>query len=168
MWAIRLHFEGGDPVAVLALASGASHIFADLTQLRCPEKSWDRRAREVVNLSSKEYFDVLRAPSNFLKHADRDPDATLRWKVQDTEALMMAAVMNAGELDGLSAAASVFQLWYIAKHRAIFSPSFEIGDRAVEIFPGLAAMSPSEQRALGLRRLLEFLAELTAEDERRR
>jgi hypothetical protein len=163
--AIRLHFEGDDPVAVLGLAGGPARIFADLIEHRAPERSWDRRASEVVKISTAEYFRVLREPSNFLKHADKDPDAVLRWEVQDTEALMMTAVMNAAELDLLSPDASVYQLWYIAKHRRIFSRTFEVGERALNTFPGIANMSPAEQRAAGLRRLQEFHAELAAEGE---
>jgi hypothetical protein len=163
--AIRLHFEGDDPVAVLGLAGGPSRIFADLIEHRAPERSWDRRASAVVKLSMGQYFQVLREPANFLKHADKDPDGVLRWKIEDTEALMMAAIMNAGELDLLSPTASVYQLWYIAKHRNIFSDGFHVGDRAAEVFPGMTQMSDAQQRAAGMRRLLEFKIELEEEDE---
>jgi hypothetical protein len=43
---------------------------------------------------------------------------------------MTAAVMNAAELDHLSPSACVFQFWYIAKHRNIFSSDFEPAVRA--------------------------------------
>lgn len=153
--AIRLHFESDDPVAVATLAGAAAMIFADLVQHRCPEKSWDARAQAVVNLAPKEYFGIFRKPQNFLKHAKGDPDDTFRGSIADTEALMMTAVMNAGELDGLSTAASVFQLWYIAKHRDIFSPEFEPAIAAAVLFPGLDQMLAKEQRLLGARRLQE-------------
>ena len=161
--AIRLHFEGDDPVAVLALTGGATRIFADLIEHRNLERSWDRRAREVVGLSKAEYFRALRDPTNFLKHADDDPDEVLHWSVEDTEALMITAVMNAVELDDLSPTSVVYQFWYVAKHRHIFSPTFEAGNRATDIFPGIQQMSVAEQRAAGLRRLYKFQADLAAD-----
>jgi hypothetical protein len=116
-----------------------------------------------VNLAPKDYFGLFRKPQNFLKHAKDDPDGTFRGSIADTEALLMAAVMNAGELDGLSPAASLFQLWYIAKYRSIFAPDFEPGIRAVELFPGMGQMTATEQRAFGARRLREEYEQIAHE-----
>lgn len=161
--AIRLHFEGDDPLAVVTLAGAAATVFTDLVEHRCPERSWDRRAQAVMSLAPKEYFAIFRQAPNFLKHADQDPDGVLRWSREETEGMIMAAVMNAGELDLLSLAASVFQYWYIAKHRAIFTPGFDPSVKAVQLFPGMDKMCGAEQRALGAQHLREEYAQLARE-----
>lgn len=150
-WAIWLHFNDCDPVAVLTLAGAASVVFANLVAHRCPERSWDKRAAAVMGLTAKEYFAIVRRGQNFLKHADEDPEATLSWSLEENEAIMMNAVMEAGELDHLSPNASVFQFWYIAKHPRLWSADFEPLRMARQVFPGLEQMSPPEQRAFGAR-----------------
>jgi hypothetical protein len=157
--AIRLHFSGDDPVAVLTLAGAAATIFTDLVNHRCPERSWDKQAQQAVGLSPKEYFAIIRRGQNFLKHADGDPDDAIRWSVDDTEGLIMGACMNAGLLDDLSPSAYVFKRWYIAKYRSRFPTDWEPGGEATKFFPDLAQMSDEEQRAFGARRVDEVEAQ---------
>ncbi len=156
--AVRLHFQEDDPVAVLTLAGAASRIFADLAERKNPEEWWDRKAWEAVGITRRVYFEVMRRGQDFLKHADRDPEATLAWDEADTESIMFFATLNAGPLDGLSPSAHVFQLWYIASNNHLFADDFEPSVGALKYFAGIGTLCKSEQRHLGLRRLLEELA----------
>jgi 2-polyprenyl-6-hydroxyphenyl methylase/3-demethylubiquinone-9 3-methyltransferase len=63
-------------------------------RLKCPDGSWVKHAQETSNLTAKDYFNIIRKGQNFLNHADRDPDEVLEWPTRDTEALMLAAVLN--------------------------------------------------------------------------
>jgi len=157
--AIRLHFAGDDPVAVLTLAWAAAAIFTGLANHRCPERSWDEQVQEANGLSPKDYFAIIRRGQNFLKHADKDPEDAIHWSVDDTEALIMGACINAGLLDGLSPSAYVFKRWYIAKYRSKFPADWEPGGEATKFFPNLAQMSDEEQRAFDARRVDEVEAQ---------
>jgi hypothetical protein len=110
-----------------------------------------------MNLTPKEYFAVMRRVQNFLKHADRDPEEILQCSLDDLEGSIMAAAMNAGEVGEVSPSVAIFQLWYLAKWRSIFTSEFKPGSRAEELFPGLASMSHDDQRAFGAQRLREDL-----------
>ena len=57
--AIKLVFEGADPVPVHTLVGAASIILSDLVEKKVPEKSWDRFAQEANNISASEYLHVL-------------------------------------------------------------------------------------------------------------
>jgi len=153
--AIRLHLLEDDPVAVLTLAGAASRVFGDLVGQTKPDRWWDRKAWEATGISKRDYMEVMRRGQNFLKHADRDANDTLEWSASDSESLMFFATLNAGEIDGISPSQQVFQLWFIALNSGIFTPGFEMAKIALEYFPGILAMSESEQRKAGAKRLLE-------------
>ena len=163
--AIRLHFKGENPVLVLTLAGAAGEIFSDLVKHHVPTKSWDQRARDVHGLSEKAYNDIRRAGHNFLKHADRDPTEVLTWGADATEALMMMAVLNAGELDdALAPCEIVFRDWYFAVHMGGAANPLQFLIEADRRFPGIREMSIRDQRAFGLRRVEELEASLDADD----
>ena len=68
--AIRLLFDGVDPIAVHTLVGAASIIISNLTDQQHPENSWDRFIQKANNISASEYFQIMRKPQNFLKHAN--------------------------------------------------------------------------------------------------
>lgn len=75
--AIRLLFDGADPVPVHTLIGASSIILSDLVEKNVPEKSWDRFAQQANNISATDYFRVMREAQNFLKHAKDDPEQAL-------------------------------------------------------------------------------------------
>jgi hypothetical protein len=162
--AIRFHFTGENPILVLALASAAGEVFTDLVRHHAPEKSWDRHARNVHGLTERAYNAICRTGHNFLKHADRDPNGQLRWAIRDTEALMMLATLNAGELaGGLSPIELVYRDWYLALNMGgdTEAPGWMIEANAR--FPGIRTMSTKDQRAFGWLRARELEAELASD-----
>ena len=114
--AIRLLFAGADAVAVHTLVGAASLLFTDLVERLAPAKSWDKQAQDANELTTSQYFQIMRKAQNFFKHARDDHDTTLEFDPNDTEALAFWAVMNASELGPMSLEAQVYQLWYIASH----------------------------------------------------
>jgi hypothetical protein len=144
--AIRLYLEGDDPIAVVTLAGAACQTFSELTEQQGPKSSWDRHAQQVMGLSTQTCFDALRKARRFMKLADGDGQDVLEWSCQETEALILAAIMNAEELGGLSLPECIYRLWYFAKYvkRELALP---LG--AAELFPAMAKLSDIEQRARG-------------------
>jgi hypothetical protein len=99
----------------------------------------------------------MRAGQNFLKHARDDPDGEFDLNAAETEDLLFFATMNAGEVDAISDAESVFQFWYLAVRSVNLPGDFPFVREALEYFSGIIAMTPGEQRTFGATRLAEEL-----------
>jgi hypothetical protein len=158
--AIRLLFEGADPVVVHTLVGAASVIISDLVERHHPDTSWDKFAQEANKITASEYFQVMRKPQNFLKHARDDADATLDFDPKDTESVAFWAVMNLGNFGELSTEASVLQLWYLACHAPTLDPKLEPYSRALEIFGDLRGKPRAHRLAVAKRVLAEQLADV--------
>lgn len=107
------------------------------------------------NLSSKEYFGVIRATSNDIKHADRDPHAMVSLEPQDVELLLWIATYDLGVLKSSSPESEIYQLWCIARHAAIFKHD-EMGPvvaASCALFGDLAKASRLEALAAGRKEL---------------
>jgi hypothetical protein len=76
---IRLFFERGDEIAIHTLAAAAYQILADL----CGHKGIKRELEDSAILeeigAKKDVLAALRQPQNFFKHADKDPNGTVRF-----------------------------------------------------------------------------------------
>ena len=158
--AIRLLFDGVDPVAVHTLVGAASIIISDLTDQHHPEKSWDKFAQETNNISASEYFQVLRKPQNYLKHARSDASETFEFDPNETEAVAFWAVMNSGNFGPLSAEESVLQLWYLACRAPTLESAIKPYEVALKVFGDLRGLPRVERLAAGKRVLMEELADV--------
>ncbi|WP_240786951.1 hypothetical protein [Ramlibacter rhizophilus] len=75
--AIRLFFDGADPISVFSLAANAWEVIDVLcTRARVTSASTQTRGHLTAGKDLKR--DYINSPfRNFFKHADRDPDAVL-------------------------------------------------------------------------------------------
>ncbi len=154
-FAIRMLFVGQDPVAVHTLAGAASIILTDLVERLAPEHSWDRMAQEDNNLKPDQYFQIIRKAQNYLKHARDDHADVLVFEPNDTEALIMMAVMNASELVPMSIEAQVFQLWYLAAKYPPECAGKSPFSEAIALFGDLRETPRAERLRLGALGLLQ-------------
>jgi hypothetical protein len=155
--AIRLLFDGVDPVAVHTLVGAASIIISDLTDKQHPEKSWDKFAQKANGISASEYFNVMRKPQNFLKHARDDASANFEFDPTETESVAFWAVMNSANFAPLSVEESVLQLWYLACHAPTLEIQIEPYQVAIERFGDLRGLPRKVRLAAGRRVLAEEL-----------
>jgi hypothetical protein len=158
--AIRLLFDDEDPIAVHTLVGAASVIISDLVEKIHPEKSWDKFAQEANNISASEYFQVMRKPQNFLKHARDDHTAAFDFDRKDTESLAFWTVMNLGNFGTLSMEESVLQLWYLACHAPTLDPKIEPYNRAINVFGDLRQTPRVVRLAIAKKVLAEQLANI--------
>jgi hypothetical protein len=133
----------------------------DLVEKHHPDKSWDRFAQDANSITAREYFNVMRKPQNFLKHARDDADATFDFDPKDTESVAFWAVMNLGNFGQLSMEASVLQLWYLACHAPTLDPNLEPYNRALEVFGDLRNKPRAQCLAIAKRILAEQLADVS-------
>jgi hypothetical protein len=157
--AICLLFDDKDPVAVHTLIGAASGIISDLVDKHHPDKSWDKFAQESNAISASEYFQVMRKPQNFLKHARDDHTATFDFDPRDTESLAFWVVMNLGNFGTLTMEESVLQLWYLACYAPTLDPQVEPYNRALEVFGDLRQTPREVRLAIAKRVLAEQFAD---------
>jgi hypothetical protein len=162
--AIRAFFNDEDSIAVHTLVGAASNIASDLVKCHASHNSWDKTIAHDNKLDINKYFQIVRQPQNFFKHADKDSDGEIEFNKRDTEHLLWVASLNLGEINSAeqmhSDALSVFQLWYIAVWKDLWGNSVdndmdEIIRQAQELFPGITALSREEQLYLGREALWE-------------
>lgn len=72
--AIDLYFDNGDSLSAHTLAFAAFKVLFDLY----PHRRGDGFAAQIDAMISKEGWRAMSGVANFLKHADRDPDALLQ------------------------------------------------------------------------------------------
>jgi len=114
--AIHLFFEERDPLAIHTLAGAAGRVTADLMKAR-GLPSLLRNGAMIVPERRAEVMAEMFAPENFLKHADRDPEATLEFNPEVTAFFIFAAVI---ELESLTQqqflAGSLFKTWFFVNY----------------------------------------------------
>lgn len=98
--AIKLWFEGGDPVAIHSLASAAHEIIHALYRQKGLKGLVFDTPRVRPELQQK-WASSLKKPFNFFKHGRNEPgDATIEFETQWTVTMMMACakgLTNMGE-----------------------------------------------------------------------
>ncbi|SRR6266508_744311 len=91
--AITLWFHDGDPFSIQTLAASASQVLCDVNN--------HRKGQPLLLDPSlikpeyqKEYHKALKACPNFLKHADKDPEASIAFNPTLNMILLFEAVMD--------------------------------------------------------------------------
>ena len=89
--AIRMWFAEEDPVAIHTLVAAAHEVVHSLFKLRgLSGLLFDSRL--VKDEYRSEVAKLLKAPANFFKHADRDPDAIMDFHPYANELLLLTCV----------------------------------------------------------------------------
>lgn len=154
-FAIEAFFRGSDPIVVHTLAGAAGIIFHDLVEHQCTGTAWENHLAEDSKISLSQCLAVFRKAQNFFKHAEREPNGTLDFDVNDTIHLIYFVSHNWCKLNSeeekLSIEASVFQLWYHAVWKDKFDSEPHKIDTLVEkLFAGIEGLSREEQLKKGL------------------
>lgn len=117
--AIRLWFADDDPVTICALAWAAYQIIQDIN-----EKKGDKSVtlleltRAVVNPEHvEEAVRFLKKPTNFFKHANRDPHDILDYNPEMSDCIMLIAIRGLQSLgEQMSDVQRVFSMWQNIHH----------------------------------------------------
>lgn len=75
--AIRMLFSHEEPVAIHTLAMAALGILKDLASKNVQSNLDNIIASMIAPEKTKEFWNIIKRPANFLKHADNDPEALL-------------------------------------------------------------------------------------------
>lgn len=114
--AIRLFFKRADSLAVHTLVSAAYQILWDLARRRGATSIVKGNAR--IRLEKQgEWERILNRAQSFLKHADRDPDATLEFDPELTSFFLFDAVVLYYQLTSAPFhEGTVYMTWFTVKH----------------------------------------------------
>lgn len=157
--AIALLFADHDPLAVRTLAAAAHGLLADLVEHKQPDGSWRSHLVESSGLSRKEALAVINSAQNFLKHADRDPNAHLNFDEEENDHIIFIATLECGELSGpLTTAMQAFQIWYLASYPDKIGAETDLVIKSRSAFPGLDKLAREERLAAGLNFLTSAVA----------
>ena len=113
--ALHIHWYLNEPIAVYTLAANSWEVCNSL--LKKDEKI--RILQEIVEVyggTAKEIVGLINAPRNFVKHADKDPDAVFPdIKEDDCDAVILTACLDYMFANGRSPySMGVFLSWYSA------------------------------------------------------
>jgi hypothetical protein len=132
--AIRLFFQGGDMLAIHTITAAAFQLFEDLGK---PSGiSSVVRSEATINPARlKEWVAALNSTQNFLKHADRDQDATLRYVEAGTVFFLFEAVELARRVgEKVERERLAFTMWFISTFPTVIDPAALAALRAANAY----------------------------------
>ncbi|WP_260429001.1 MULTISPECIES: hypothetical protein [unclassified Burkholderia] len=161
--AIRLFFDGGDPVSMYSLASNAWEVI-DVLCTSAGVESFSKQARENLPDGHKLKYYVNEPCRNFFKHAEQDPnpDNSVELREADVAAILFLAAEDYMRFrQGGPVEAQVFQLWFIAVFPEKVTADDPVAQSKLEYaklaFPGIARLGSSEQIEMGRQMLVAAL-----------
>lgn len=94
---------------------------------------------------------ALNSAQNFLKHADCDPIAELRFDEDENDHVIFVATLECGELGGpLTSFMQAFQIWYLASYPEKLGTETEHVKKSRGALPGLEKLSREQRLSAGL------------------
>jgi hypothetical protein len=158
--AIRLFFDGGDPVSVYSLASNAWEVI-DVLCTSVGVESLSKQARENLPAGHTLKYYINEPCRNFFKHAEQDPnaDSVVELLEANVAAILFLAVEDYIRFrQGGPVEAQVFQLWFIAVFPEKVTEDDPVAQSKLEsaklTFPGIATLASSDKLKMG-RQVLE-------------
>jgi len=161
--AIELFFEKRDPVSVRTLVAAGGCIFSDLVEHKKPGESWRSNiVMSIPTLRPKEVYDTLNSTTNFLKHANKDPEGEHIFTEAENEDLIFMATLECGEIHTISIEMQVFQIWYMASYPERFFEDNQPAQDAKVLLPTLASQPRETKIDFGARFLAKQRHDATA------
>ena len=124
--ALELWFADKDPVATHTLAAASYQIIHDINVKKMPDKELLFNSVVIKDEFRQEFVNLLKAPSNFFKHADRDPESIIELVPFGTIVFMLYALVgfqNIGET--MTDIESAFLYWLIIHRPKMVRPEFQ-------------------------------------------
>jgi hypothetical protein len=126
-FAIYAHFENRDPFAIHTVIEAALGILRALAEKQGCVRIHQDIANRIKPGMQGEFWRYVNRASNFLKHADRDPDAILEDVNEEiNDAAIFFAINYYGDLnpESTSRTMNLFFIWYICSHPNLMTEEF--------------------------------------------
>jgi hypothetical protein len=120
--AVRLFYSEEDIVSIETLTAAACGVLRGLGSIYGVKRIL--HDAEIIKAEHrKEWIKILHAPQNFFKHADRDPDETIAYKVASVQHMFLDACrlywgicLHKDVRRKLCAEPIAFELWFCLKY----------------------------------------------------
>jgi hypothetical protein len=149
--AIRMLFSNEDIVAIFTLAVAGLNILKNLAEKRTDLVFHEKLIKIIRPGTEKEFWQNIQRPANYLKHADRDPDAILDGgEDEDIDWTLFLACMYYKDLGyQLTPEMSALTSWHVAIHKDILLEDDKITFEVEDIGKLLTGKSRPEQLKQG-------------------
>jgi len=149
--AVRLYFNDEDAVSIHTLACASHEILATLKSKKCdyPMIMSDHLINEPYK---KEFRQIISAPKNFFKHADKDANATMDFNPKINEYFLLDACeayeLLTGEKEPYF---TIFRAWFVSQHPEIMNLPHHcevrrrFGDNKLQFFKSMLEASTGLQ-----------------------
>ena len=143
--AIRLFFDGGDSLSVHTLAGATLQLCADIAKHEGHKSRLQQAVEERISPDSKkEWHAAVNRTRNFLKHADKDAEATHDYTDKETmfvlfEAVEIAAVVAPPK----SRERLAYEMWFVFRFPYLLEASFA---SALQQAAKESGVDPSDRR----------------------
>jgi hypothetical protein len=127
--AVRLFFENGDPVAIHTLVAPAHQVLVDVGEDRGIHGAI-KSAKLLQGADAKDYLASINFAFNFMKHADRDPNAKINITplIRLTSDFLMDAILLLQRVSNdIPIEAKVFWAWFVSTYPEEFEDSLPDG-----------------------------------------
>jgi hypothetical protein len=118
--AVRMFFECRDPVAVHTLVFASHQVLYDMCASSKNSSSLQYSLRDYKYIPAdqrQKWNRLLNSAANFVKHADRDPNAVLTFDPKMIEAFLLDATFLYQNLTGdLFHEGAVYRTWFFLKY----------------------------------------------------
>jgi len=152
--AIRMLFSGEDPVSIHTLAMASFRILRDLAKHQGNNTFLANTDLIIKKSKERQFWGGLQSFSNFLKHADRDPEAIkegIDEKVNDGILLFVTELYSTLGNE-LTPEMRALKYWFIGKNSHLITSDAEsrfLKEIAENFSPDLEGLSRDEQLAKG-------------------
>jgi hypothetical protein len=142
--AIRLWFEESDPVSIHTLASAAHEIVHTVFKRKgLSGLLFDTRLIKPEYRS--DFANLITSPSNFFKHAQRDPDSEIEFDPILTEMILIIAVYGLANIDGNSGdIENTFMAWMAIHKPNLFTENIYANHFPIDQLQKLRSFNRSE------------------------
>jgi len=149
--AVRMLFANEDPVAIYTLSCAALRILRDIAEKR-HDSLMNQMVEKIIQPNmKKEFWKTLNAPANFLKHAEKDPDAILDNLEEEANdiTLLLACIYYKDLGNQLTPEMMAMVVWCMAIHPDLIRDDTPGKAFAEQQFSHLKTMSRLEQLSEG-------------------
>jgi hypothetical protein len=126
-FAMRAHFEKRDPFAIHTVTEAAFGILRALADKRGSVRIHQVIVDRIKPGMESEYWWYINRASNFLKHADRDPDAILEdvnEEINDSSIFLAIAYYADLSTEPISRTMNLFFVWFLCSHPNLMTEEF--------------------------------------------
>jgi len=125
--AVDLFFLNGDPISIHTLTSAAAQIIDDISKSRGLPTLMEDVFMKCVKDDKRDYVrKKLRAPRNFFKHAENDPDGEMEFNSDANNVHLFITCSGYGLLTGEAVPQLIiYPVWFSINNPHLFMDGYE-------------------------------------------